>query len=92
MKKLFALVSIFFSLTAAADESAVKLKEGAGLDAVTRNCSTCHSLDYIPLNSVFQERKGWEATVNKMIKVMGAPIKPEDVPPIVDYLTAHYGK
>ncbi|MBI3546219.1 MAG: cytochrome c [Gammaproteobacteria bacterium] len=92
MKKILLLVSILFSLTAAADESAIKLQQGAGLDAVTRNCSTCHSLDYIPMNSVFQERKGWEATVNKMIKVMGAPIKPEDVPPIVDYLTAHYGK
>jgi len=30
--------------------------------------------------------------VNKMIKVMGAPIPQEDVPVIVDYLTRHYGK
>ena len=34
----------------------------------------CHSLDYIPMNSVFLDRKGWEASVTKMMKVMGAPI------------------
>jgi len=27
-----------------------------------------------------------------MIKVMGAPIRPDDVPLIVDYLNRNYGK
>ena len=56
------------------------------------NCVMCHSLDYIPMNSVFLDRKGWEASVNRMIKVMGAPIKSEDIPQIVDYLTKYYDK
>jgi hypothetical protein len=56
------------------------------------NCNTCHSLDYIPMNSVFLDRKGWEGEVNKMIKVTDAPIKQEGVPQIVDYLAAQYGK
>jgi hypothetical protein len=30
--------------------------------------------------------------VNKMIKVMGAPIPERDVPVIVDYLSKNYGK
>lgn len=30
--------------------------------------------------------------VNKMVKVMGAPIKQEDIPKIVDYLMKYYGK
>lgn len=77
--------------SAAADESSIKLKEGAGREAVMANCVTCHSLDYIPMNSPFQKRAGWEATVNKMIKAMGAPIRHEDVPPIVDYLSRNYG-
>jgi hypothetical protein len=50
------------------------------------------SIDYIPMNSPFLGRKDWEAEVTKMIKVMGAPIKPEEVPHIVDYLSRHYGK
>ena len=68
-----------------------RLKEGPGRDVVLGNCSTCHSTDYIQMNSPFMKRAAWEATVNKMIKVMGATIRPEDVPVIVDYLTRNYG-
>jgi hypothetical protein len=44
------------------------------------------------MNSPFLDRKGWEGSVNKMIKVMGAPITPEDQKVIVDYLVQNYGK
>lgn len=77
---------------ALADEGAVKLRPGANRDVVARNCVACHSLDYIQMNSRFLDRKGWEATVTKMVKVMGAPIKEEEVPLILDYLDQHYGK
>ena len=40
------------------------------------SCNACHSLDYIPMNSPFLDRKGWEGSVTKMIKVMKAPISP----------------
>ena len=86
------LIALLVAAPALADESEVKLKDGDGKAAVEANCSMCHSLDYIPMNSVFLDRKGWEGSVNKMIKVMGAPIRPEDVPVIVDYLTKNYGK
>jgi hypothetical protein len=75
-----------------AGEDQVALKDGPGRDVVEANCIMCHSLDYIPMNSVFLDRKGWEASVNKMIKVMGAPIRSEDVPAIVEYLARNYGK
>jgi hypothetical protein len=74
------------------DESKIKLKEGPGRDKVEANCVACHSLDYIQTNSVFLNRTVWEAEVNKMKKVMGAPIKDEDVKEIVDYLVTYYGK
>ena len=61
---------------ALADED-VRLKEGVGRDVVQGNCSVCHSADYIQMNSPFMKRAAWEASVNKMIKVMGAPIRPE---------------
>ncbi len=67
------------------------LKEGPGRDVVQVNCSRCHSTDYIPMNSPFMKRAAWEATVNKMVKVMGAPIRPEDIPIIIEYLTKYYG-
>ena len=86
------LLSLLVAAPALADESAIKLKDGAGRDLVERNCIACHSLDYIPMNSPFLDRKGWEGSVTKMMKVMGAPIPAEDVPGIVDYLARNYGK
>jgi hypothetical protein len=44
------------------------------------------------MNSPFLDKKGWEATLSKMVNAMGAPIPKEDVPMIVEYLNQHYGK
>jgi cytochrome c5 len=91
MKRLLLLVLL--PLTAvAADEGQIRLKEGAGKDLVESNCAVCHSLDYIQMNSPFLDRKGWEATLSKMVNAMGAPIPKEDVPKIVEYLDRYYGK
>jgi mono/diheme cytochrome c family protein len=76
----------------AADESSVRLKDSPGRELVEANCIMCHSLDYIQMNSPFLDRKGWEASVNKMVKVMGAPIGEADARAIVEYLATHYGK
>jgi len=86
------MVVLLVAAPALADESQVKLKDGEGKQLVQANCIACHSLDYIPMNSPFLDRKGWEATVNKMVKVMGAPIPNEELPAIVDYLAKNYGK
>ena len=77
---------------ALAGEESVKLKNAPGRELVEANCVMCHSLDYIPMNSPFLDRKGWEASVNKMIKAMGAPIGESEARAIVDYLAANYGK
>jgi mono/diheme cytochrome c family protein len=83
---------LLLGTAALADESQVQLVDAPGKDLVVANCAICHSLDYVPMNSRFLDRKGWEGSVNKMIKVMGAPISPEDAAKIVDYLAAQYGK
>ena len=75
-----------------ADEEQGEAEGCPGRDKVSQNCVTCHSLDYIPLNSPFLDRKGWEATVTKMINAFHAPIAKDDVPVIVDYLTKNYGR
>ena len=78
--------------SAFAAESKFKLKQAPGVDKVQVNCAVCHSLDYIQLNSPFLDHKGWDATVNKMIKAFGAPIKAGDTSDIVNYLAKNYGK
>ena len=94
MNRLFwsSLLLLFSAVDAGADEGQIQLKEGPGKDRVMANCVACHSTDYIQMNSPFLDRKGWEAEVAKMVKTFGAPIKEEDVPPIVDYLIKYYGK
>lgn len=82
----------FGAALALAGEEKVKLTEAPGVDKVRQNCVACHSLDYIPLNSPFLDHKAWEATVAKMAKAYGAPIKPEDAGPIAEYLAKNYGK
>ncbi len=87
------LLLVLLPVTAvAADEGQFRLKEGAGRNLVESNCAVCHSLDYIQMNSPFLDKKGWEATLSKMVNAMGAPIPKDDVPLIVEYLNQQYGK
>jgi sulfite dehydrogenase (cytochrome) subunit B len=91
--RIFAIVA-FAALTvlpAAADEPAVHLKPGPGLDKVEGNCGACHSLDYIQMNSPFLNAAGWTAEVTKMIKAFGAPISADDANAIAAYLAQNYG-
>ena len=85
------LLMVASAIAAAADESRIQLKDDPEAATVRAACSVCHSSDYIEMNSRFLKRAGWEAEVNKMIKVMGAPIPESEVPRIVDYLTRNYG-
>jgi sulfite dehydrogenase (cytochrome) subunit B len=77
---------------ALAQERRVDLKDGPGRAQVETHCASCHSLDYVLINSPFLDRNGWDGTVTKMIKVFGAPIGADDARLIVDYLNANYGK
>jgi len=87
-------IAVFVALTilpATADEPTVDLKPSPGLDKVQGNCSACHSLVYIQMNSPFLNAAGWNAEVTKMIKAFGAPISDADAAAITDYLANNYG-
>ena len=87
-----ALITGFITFGCAnASEEDIELKPGIGREAVMANCVMCHSLDMIQINSTFMKKDKWEATVNKMRKVMGAPIQDDDVAIIIKYLTQNYG-
>jgi len=87
---VIALAAILIAGSAFA-EQAIKLKQAPGVDKVEANCQACHTLAYIPMNSPFLNAAGWTAEVNKMIKVMGAPIDDADAKAIADYLAKNYG-
>jgi len=59
--------------------------DGQGSDAINNNCLACHSAGMV-LNQPSLPKAVWAAEVEKMVKVYKAPIVPEDVDAIVDYL------
>jgi hypothetical protein len=64
---------------------------GQGADAINNNCLACHSASMV-LNQPAMSREAWTSEVKKMINNYKAPIAPEDVGPIVDYLVALKGE
>lgn len=66
-------------------------RAGPNADLVTNNCLLCHSADYVATQPPLT-RAQWQAGVEKMRGKFGAPIKTNDVPALVEYLTKNYGK
>jgi hypothetical protein len=64
---------------------------GPGSDAINNNCLACHSADMV-LNQPAMSKDAWKSEVSKMINNYKAPIAPEDVGAIVEYLAALKGK
>ena len=92
MRPIFILLAMaWIAVPAAAEEKLVRLKEAPGLGKVESNCSVCHSLDYIQMNSPFPNAALWDAEVTKMIKTFGAPIDDADAAAIKNYLSQNYG-
>ncbi|HTO51557.1 MAG TPA: cytochrome c [Burkholderiales bacterium] len=91
MRTFVLVLGLAVAGAAAAQESKVQLVNAPGKDKA-QQCIACHSVDYIQMNSKFMDKAGWTASVNKMIKVFGAPIPESDVEPIAAYLAQHYGK
>jgi mono/diheme cytochrome c family protein len=86
-----AIAATAIALPALAQEKPVELKKAPGVDTVAANCSGCHSLDYIVMNSPFPSAALWDAEVAKMIKAFGAPISEADAKVIAEYLKKNYG-
>lgn len=63
---------------------------GPGSDAINNNCLACHSAGMV-LNQPSLSKQAWTAEVNKMINNYKAPVAPEDVGAIVEYLTVLKG-
>lgn len=70
----------------------VSLPNATGVDLVTSNCATCHSLRYIEMQPDMT-KKAWDKIVKKMVKNYGAPISDTTiVNQIIEYLATVKGK
>ena len=88
---IIGLAAAALALPAAAQEKPINLKQAPGVEKVEGNCGSCHSLDYIQMNSPYPNAALWDAEVTKMIRVFGAPISEADAKEIADYLKKNYG-
>ena len=89
---LIGVASACLVAASSAQEKPIELASGPGRETVAKYCgNSCHSFDYITMNSPILDDKGWTSEVNKMIDVFGAPIKPDETRIIVDYLVKNYG-
>jgi cytochrome c5 len=64
---------------------------GEDADAINSSCLACHSAGMV-LPQPALTRAAWQQEVDKMRGTYKAPIDPDSVPAIVDYLAAHKGK
>ena len=71
------------------EKPAFKSAPGAAL--AQANCIMCHSHEYITTQPAFT-RDQWKASVTKMQQKYGAPLAPEAVDALLDYLAKAYGK
>jgi mono/diheme cytochrome c family protein len=65
-------------------------RPGLGVEAAQKNCTTCHSADYINFQPPNKGPAFWEAEVQKMIKAYHAQIDEKDAKSISDYLSKTY--
>jgi mono/diheme cytochrome c family protein len=86
------IVALLTPVGARAEEKPIILKDTPGRAVVETNCGSCHSLDYIAMNSPFLDAKQWEAEVAKMIGAFGAPVEAGDGKAIAEYLAKNYAK
>ena len=68
-----------------------RFKPGPGVETAVKNCSLCHSADYIYMQPPLSKAQ-WQGEVTKMRKVYGAPIEEADTDAIVAYLMSQNGK
>jgi mono/diheme cytochrome c family protein len=68
-----------------------RLANAPGVELANAQCMTCHSVDYVITQPRGKPLAFWKAEVEKMKAVYGAPIPPEDIGPLADYLTRAYG-
>ena len=99
MKTLLALLLLASAAHAAPrtyvlPEETATLAPGPGSDVAMNNCGACHSSEYVATQprNLPNARAFWQAEVVKMKAAYGAPIDDADIPKIVDYLVATYGK
>ena len=65
-------------------------KPAPGVELANGQCLSCHSVEYVATQPPMP-RAFWATSVKKMREKYGAVVAEEQVEPLLDYLTKHYG-
>src|SRR6266550_4387883 len=65
-------------------------KPAPGVELANGQCLVCHSVEYV-VTQPPSPRAFWATSVKKMREKYGAAVAEEQVEPLLDYLTKHYG-
>jgi len=65
-------------------------KPGQGAELANGQCLVCHSVEYV-VTQPPSPRAFWATSVKKMREKYGAAVADDQVEPLLDYLTKHYG-
>lgn len=65
------------------------LAPGKGVELASARCMLCHDAQHI--TRIRLSRDEWEHNIRIMI-TRGAPVTPDEIRPILDYLTTYYGR
>ena len=84
---LFLLAGLAVAPLSAQEDAPRTLTPGKGSDLTTARCATCHDARHITRARL--SRGQWEDNVQNM-KERGAPMAPQEMPIIVDYLATYY--
>jgi mono/diheme cytochrome c family protein len=66
-----------------------ELADGEGKGILVADCSLCHTPRFVTMQPPLPAAI-WAAEVEKMRKVMGAPVSDDDAKKIIQYLSTHY--
>lgn len=78
---------IFTTVSIALPQDNIAFPDRPGVEAITANCTACHSPDMI-LNQPALTREQWRGTIEKMRGIYKASIDPTAEEAILDYLEA----
>lgn len=84
------ILALLLCRAATAADAPAPLQPAKGAEAAGRHCNTCHTSDYIVMNSLFLTAAAWKDEVTKMRTAFGARIDDSVAADIVAYLAENY--
>ncbi|MBI3896131.1 MAG: lyase [Acidobacteria bacterium] len=72
----------------ARERALAQMPEGKGKEIVGARCGNCHALTRV--TEMRNSREGWQEIVQNMVRAFSAPLTPDEVATVADYLATNF--